>query len=188
MTNVVRQVVSGLGGQFAKSLLGGLANNARSVVNGLGSDNSPGSGIQNKSRFYTNNLSYPMDVETDPMQGHYILFHINEIVRPKVKKTKKSKHAETVRRAANKDFDVLRGEAAGFTNPEAAFGAGIVSTSKDGRRLRKTDASTKSAISGAPFSLYKDVGLSKRLTTSIALYMPPSVQTGYGLDLSLIHI
>ena len=183
MTNVVRQVVSGLGGQFAKSLLGGLANNARSVVNGLGSDNSPGSGIQNKSRFYTNNLSYPMDVETDPMQGHYILFHINETTRNKIKKTQKNKNAETIRKSANKDFGSTGGDPA-----LRGILPGIVSTSKDGRQLRKSDASTKSAISGAPHSLYNEKLPTTRLSTSIALYMPPSVQTSYGLDYGDVEI
>ena len=181
MTNVVRQVVSGLGGQFTKSLIGGLANNARSVVNGLGTDNSPGSGIQNKSRFYTNNLSYPMDVETDPMQGHYILFHINETTRNRIKKTQKNKNAETIRKSANKDF--LTGG-----DPDIPASADIVSTSKDGRQLRKTSASATTAIGGAKHSLYKDKFPTKRLATSIALYMPPSVQTSYGLDYGDVEI
>ncbi len=178
MTNVVRQVVSGLGGQFTKSLIGGLANNARSVVNGLGTDNSPGSGIQNKSRFYTNNLSYPMDVETDPMQGHYILFHINETKRNKIKKTQKNRNIAKIKKDANKDFGVKT-----IDGDETA----LVSTSKDGRSLRGT-VSAPSAISGAPFSLYKDKLPTTRLSTSIALYMPPSVQTSYGLDYGDVEI
>ncbi len=178
MTNVVRQVVSGLGGQFTKSLIGGLANNARSVVNGLGTDNSPGSGIQNKSRFYTNNLSYPMDVETDPMQGHYILFHINETKRNKIKKTQKNRNISKIKKDANKDFGVKT-----IDGDETA----LVSTSKDGRSLRGT-VSAPSAISGAPFSLYKDKLPTTRLSTSIALYMPPSVQTSYGLDYGDVEI
>ena len=46
----VRQVVSGLAGQFTKGLIGGLASNARSMINGRGSDNSSASGIQNISK------------------------------------------------------------------------------------------------------------------------------------------
>lgn len=184
MTNVVRQVVSGLGGQFAKSLLGGLAGNARSMVNGLGSDNSPGSGIQNKSRFYTNNLSYPMDVETDPMQGHYILFHINETKRNAIKKTQKNKSAENLKLLANKEFGTKNiGRSGGRTG-----GGQTVSVDKAGRGFRKNASNTTTAISGAQHSLYKETLHTKRLTTSIALYMPPSVQTAYGLDYGDVEI
>ena len=177
----VRQVVSGLAGQFTKGLIGGLANNARSMINGRGSDNSPGSGIQNKSKYFTNNLSYPMDVETDPMQGHYILFHINEIKRPKVKRSQKSKHADTIKKSANKEFG--KGK-----EKDMGDGVAIVKVDKAGREARHTAASTSPAIGGAEFSLYKEQHSTTRLTTSIALYMPQQVQSSYSLDYSDVPI
>jgi hypothetical protein len=119
-----------------------------------------------------------MDVETDPMQGHYILFHINETKRNKIKKTQKNRNIAKIKKDANKDFGVKT-----IDGDETA----LVSTSKDGRSLRGT-VSAPSAISGAPFSLYKDKLPTTRLSTSIALYMPPSVQTSYGLDYGDVEI
>ncbi len=180
----VRQVVSGLAGQFTKGLIGGLANNARGMINGRGSDNSSSSGIQNKSKYFTNNLSYPMDVETDPMQGHYILFHINEITRPKVKRSQKSKHADKIKKSANKEFG--KGK-----EKDMGDGVAIVKVDKAGREKRdklQTGASSKAAIGGAEFSLYKEQQSFTRLQTSIALYMPAQVQASYSLDYSDVPI
>ena len=41
---------------------------------GRSNSSAPASALDNKTRFTTDNLAYPVNVEGDPMQGHYILF------------------------------------------------------------------------------------------------------------------
>ena len=50
---------------------------------GMGSNNNPiaamqHAAMQQKTRFTTQNISYPLNVEGDSMQGHYIMFMVNE--------------------------------------------------------------------------------------------------------------
>ena len=179
--NAVRQVVSGLAGNFTKGLIGGLAGNARGAINGRGADNSPASGIQNKSKFYTNNLSYPSDVETDVQQGHYILFHINENQKAKLKRAKKSKNIDAIINKAKKDHDIE-------TRSIDDFGVAEDDDIIINQKKLQSAGSKKSAISGAKHNLYAEQFPTTRLATSIALYMPPTVQTTYSLDYQDIEI
>ena len=74
---VHREVVSGLlGRQFTKGLT--KAKGAILGTNiGRGRNNSPGAAMQNRGKHTTTVLQYPFSVDSDPMQGHYILFNIN---------------------------------------------------------------------------------------------------------------
>ena len=74
---VHRQVVSGLlGRQFTKGLT--KAKGAILGTNiGRGRNNAPGGALQNRGKHTTTVLQYPFSVDSDPMQGHYILFNIN---------------------------------------------------------------------------------------------------------------
>ena len=140
MTNPPRQVVQVLAGNFSKGLIKGIANNARGLINGKGRDNSPTSGIQNKSQFYTNNLAYPEDVETDPQQGHYILFHINESKGAKLGRTKKNKNIEKIRQDANKEFKTVNKPGG------PPIGPNVVVVDKRGRERFSQKSSKSTAI------------------------------------------
>ena len=89
-----------------------------------------------REKYITENLSYPADVDSDQMQGHYIMFLINVVSTAKLHGTLKQ--------------------------------AGNVATVD--RPVNGGPSRTLSAIRPA----------SKRLSSSICLYMPPSVQVSYG--------
>ena len=133
------------------------------------------------SEFTTQNLAYPINVEGDPQQGHYISFYIRvtepgklkaaKEARAELKKLEKSiakeykqeqaldifggggRTKEQVRQSRIKEFGVERYKAA---QEDAAIGTDQKSNSV---RLQKTPT--------------------RRLTTAISLYMPPSVQVEY---------
>ncbi len=75
MSDAIRQVVSGQFQSVTRGVINNVAGNVKGMI-GMGRDNSPGAALQNKSKFFTENLQYPINVEGDPMQGHYILFMI----------------------------------------------------------------------------------------------------------------
>ena len=76
------QVTSQITGRVNKAVHGGLKRvrgNLPGSSIGKGGNNNPNSAaMQQKTRFTTKNITYPINVEGDPMQGHYIMFMINE--------------------------------------------------------------------------------------------------------------
>ena len=89
------------------------------------------------SKYITENLSYPIDVDSDPMQGHYIMFFINTVIAAKLKGPLKGPINQEARRHGRTGSNIIRS-------------------------LSATSPATK------------------RLSSSISLYMPPSVQVSYG--------
>lgn len=190
MVNPVLQQVTGQLSGVVKQATGNIINNLTGGI-GKGTDSSNFGPLQNKSSFYTKNLTYPLNVEGDPMQGHYILFHINKIVYPDIVESGMSSNknmkkivdgidAELKGRVGSKQDDVENLE-----GPEA-LGAGVGVTLG---RMKKT-GSTDSPLFNAPVdSIYKSSGASsKRVTTSIALYMPPNVSVTYTPNYSDVDI
>ena len=176
----LRQVVAGQLGSVVKGAVGNVVSNIKGMI-GKGMDTSPTSLLGGKSNFYTQNLQYPLNVEGDPMQGHYILFHINEMKQGKIKN---SKHAGNM-------VDITKGIDAQLAGKSLQIGAlnefdqadadiGIVDQTRKLARLKKT-GSKASAINSAPVnSMYSQkTAPTKRIQTSIALYMPPNVSVNY---------
>ena len=135
-----------------KKVLGNLPGSAlrgRSVVSGLPAQGSP-----------TMNLSYPMDVETNSQQGHYIMFMIN-VTSPAL--IEKQKQAEIA--AAHASFDPWGG-----SQSEQQLGGVKAADVGDG----------KSRISSAPRgAIAVKRPPTVRLAKAISLYMPPQVRATY---------
>ena len=75
------QITSQIAGRVNKAIHGGLKNVSGNLPGssvGKGSNSSNSAAMQQKTRFTTKNITYPINVEGDPMQGHYIMFMINE--------------------------------------------------------------------------------------------------------------
>ena len=113
----------------------------------------------NFSSTTSKNLTYPINVEEDPQQGHYIIFYIYEIDDAKLLK---------------KVFDTSR---AGL----AAATTGKVQVEKLRRDLKNSDTSPMAMQSGkgAGKSLSMKRPPMKKMDQAIALYMPPSVKVQY---------
>ena len=135
-----------------KKVLGNLPGSAlrgRSVAAGLPTQGSP-----------TMNLSYPMDVETNSQQGHYIMFMIN-VTSPAL--IEKQKHAELM--AELDAEDAAFGDA-----PQQQLGGVKAVDVGDG----------KSRISSAPRgAIAVKRPPTVRLAKAISLYMPPQVRATY---------
>ena len=135
-----------------KKVLGNLPGSAlrgRSVAAGLPTQGSP-----------TMNLSYPMDVETNSQQGHYIMFMIN-VTSPAL--IEKQKHAELMAEYDQDDADM-------GTGAQQQIGGVRAADVGDG----------KSRISSAPRgAIAVKRPPTVRLAKAISLYMPPQVRTTY---------
>ena len=101
------------------------------------------------------NLQYPLNVEGDIQQGHYIMFFINSTKQAEIKR-----HVKALS-AYNKDF--IRHQKA------VDFGAET-----------QIDAPKETTLSSAPVgAMAVRRPASVRLKQAISLYMPPSVKTTY---------
>ena len=111
----------------------------------------------NFSSTSSKNLAYPLNVEDDPEQGHYIIFYIYEIDDVKVKK---------------------KGDAI----VKAARGNGTAAN----RLLQNSDSTGMNSQSGrgAGKSLSIKRPPMKRMDQAIALYMPASVKVSYKTNYS----
>ena len=67
-----------------KPSAGGLAAISGKTI-GRGSDNTDVASLNKKTKYSTGSLSYPLNVEGDPQQGHFIMFGIKEQNKAKLK-------------------------------------------------------------------------------------------------------
>ena len=118
-------------------------------------------------------LTYPINVDSDPQQGHYILFHINtrkngKLLTPKTKKNMKGS-ITSIENDLNIELDRRDSEGSrGGLERQAMGGAPITFVKKEAAKDDiKQQSFTQSKIP------------TKRLEKTIALYMPPSVQVSY---------
>ena len=76
------QVTSQITGRVNRAVHSGLkrvrGNLPGSSIGKDGNNNPNSAAMQQKTKFTTQNITYPINVEGDPMQGHYIMFMINE--------------------------------------------------------------------------------------------------------------
>ena len=108
-------------------------------------------------KFSTENLAYPLNVEGDPQQGHYISFHARVINPAKLKAYKKAK--ATIKAA---EADAMG------SDPETVRAAyKVIEEGKKGSSGVKSN------------SIQLSRGTTVRDATAISLYMPPSVQVSY---------
>ena len=105
------------------------------------------------------NLSYPLNVEGDEQQGHYIMFMINETTPGKVA----TKGAAGVHPSKLEATDSFQGKK--FIDSNVNKGAG----------------KSQSTMSGAPSKsgLWMTRPGTSRMAKAITLYMPPSVKVSY---------
>ena len=114
----------------------------------------------NKSpnKYSTTNLSYPLNVEGDPQQGHYISFYA---------RVKNPAKLEAYKQAKGIIAAAAISEYGGGAASEALLEA------------RKLVESAKTSNSVKSNSIRLSRGTTVRTKTAISLYMPPSVQVSY---------
>ena len=182
--NSVRSAIAGYAGQKVASYADVIRGYAGLSKEGNNSKLTPNPNIArtgNKSI-----LTYPMNVDNDPQQGHHMLFHIytrenGAILSPKVKKTFEEFGSEL-----DSEFQSIRnsrqaGVAASYNLGQVVGDANDENDPNFSERINFLDKipKVKSASGGTNKSIVYSTLPTKKLETSIALYMPPSVQVNY---------
>ena len=180
------QVTSQISGRVNRAVHGGLrrvAGNLPGSSIGKGGNNNPNSAaMQQKTKFTTQNITYPLNVEGDPMQGHYIMFMINEA-------NSATLHAEKIGMTAKGVAKKLRQEAQVSEMPSGHDDGGEDSPASGGsdpiqdnqvKNFRPQDQIKGGGKEMHSLTLKKHA--TTRLDTAISLYMPPSVSVSYGMN------
>jgi len=186
--NATRAINSGLK-TVAGNLTGGLV--------GRNSASTALSKINNKTKYTTKNLTYPLDIDDPSGSGHYIIFRINVQDKGKLEvneaKTSVKKFEEKLKAELNIALDKKQKE-----SDEDSDGGQIVTlTQRKRTQIRedllkkqgivdfdktkaKADSGT-SATSGRKdsSSIQLQNPTTKRIDTAIALYMPQQITTAY---------
>ena len=111
------------------------------------------------------NLSYPLNVEGDDQQGHYIMFMINEATSAKIR-NKRSKAANLLKAEA---------ESAGFESEED--NAALIDSHLNKGAGKNSVETMRSAPPGTGLWMHRPG--TTRMAQAITLYMPPSVKVSY---------
>jgi hypothetical protein len=189
LQDVARNQAVGTISNIFKKVSGNLP--GRSV--GRGGSSHDTAAMQQKSNFTTTNLVYPMNVEGDPMQGHYIMFMINEADSATLHAEKAGMTAKSVAKKLAREANIPVGGQAGHGegmdflagqggNPgHNEFGGMSTVVEKNQIEHFKSDVQKKKS-GQSTHSLALKKHSTTRLDTAISLYMPPSVSVSYGIN------
>ena len=167
ITGAVRANIAGVAQRSVKNI----ASEVKSIagLDNIGSNSQLGQLSNLMGGSSSNILSYPLNVDSDPQQGHYVLFHINTRTNGKLITPKSGKNM-------NEAIDKLQNELGAEGLDDG--GEDSIETqalANGGAKLTKPES--------AKGNLNRSIVLTKlptkRLEKSIALYMPPNVQVSY---------
>jgi len=172
-------VASNIGAAVNKSVSSNLKRVAGNLfgvdlVPGRGSVGGPSAPMRTPNIFTTTNLAYPTGVESDPTQGHYIIFEIMAQNPGQLEAYKQSQAAV--------DRDIEQRKNIRNQGGNALLG-GAVAANRDNADAALADRNRERTQQGAPGGRHTSIQMQNatttRLDTMIALYMPPSVQVSY---------
>jgi len=128
---------------------------------------------KSKGRYTTENLDYPLGVEGDPQQGHYIIF---EIMKQDPGKLQAIAAEKTKARKRQID-DTNKLEALNF-------GAGFAPLTSDDKKQKQVIEDHQKATKNSKGNYFIDTikASTTRMPKCIALYMPPAVSVNYGAN------
>ena len=127
-------------------------------------------------------LSYPEDVSFDEQQGHYILFAFRKLQPGKLAKPKKSNKEKFDK--LKKDFNAPKGSSGGGRggDPRKFIGENVVQGSETFIVKNKEVATERLITDSANNRTLQSARLANSfITQTVALYMPPQVQTSYDM-------
>ena len=196
--NVVAARANAAAGGYIK-VAGGLLSGGRSG-DWRSKMNRPGQQSWTKeagSKFTTENLTYPINVEGDPQQGHFIMFMINVQDDAILKAQKERRELEqTINEMAEDDLEGFAGghldtamDAMTKLDEKTRKRKNLVGSNQvEGLDLRKTGGGHQvhwnptSDVKSQLGSLQLQYQATKRLKVAISLYMPPSISVSYGMQ------
>ena len=174
LTGITNAVRSTIAGRLNSAVSGAIKSGVGSLTGASkeGATSALGS-IAKGGKFNTSILSYPSNVDSDPQQGHYIIFNINSFTPGKVKaqKTKKT-FSEVVNKINPSSGSVDDGNSfSGYSAQDNSI-QGTKTIAKD---LPSSPTGRNGRSGGSILAEKPKV----RLEAAISLYMPPSVSVSY---------
>ena len=184
--NALRSVAEGQANRVFKSAVGVLRNKAIDIIRGEKSSGDTSDFASIFSKYSTQNLTFPLDIEAPASangnQGHYIQFFINEQTDEVLDYTSKDRYDAGLTLATDDNPEADRylaeqtklAEEDNFvgtnkSDPNGVFGA-LERQFTSGKMNRKH---TSLSVKRRP---------TVRMTASICMYMPPTVEVKYGAD------
>ena len=144
--------------------------------------------------FAFSSISYPRDLTSDMSNGHYMLFYINVQNKTKYKytgadgKTKVGQTAKLIEPRQPANPNQRSGAAGDVTKPktvysegggsdDASYSAGLISRGAQGTILDKDGVDLAKGSRGTDSGLSSFHPTTTRISDSIAIYLPPNVQS-----------
>ena len=188
ITGAVRANIAGFANQSVRAGSGIVAGAVRSII-GLPPEGSVSqqrtlSSLDERMRGGHAILTYPLNVDNDMQQGHYILFEINEIDEGKLARNKREQAN------INSAYKAMKREARLGDEYEAdRFNRQLVDNSILANQQildfngapPPVEIVVSDATSKTSKSILKERLATKKNHTTIALYMPPNVQVTYDI-------
>ena len=175
-SNVITSVAQTIAGRQLQKVSGGLKlmrGNLSGITGGTGSMPAVGKTYGRSSKHKVNHFSYPSDVDSDPMQGHYIIFNISSLTAAILKAEKNAKDMKAQVKSLQAKFGPISGSALSLKAREAYVKKHLIVNAPSTKDLPPGSTNRGFQISTMP---------RVTLETSIALYMPPSVSVNYGVN------
>ena len=179
-SNVITSVAQTIAGRQLQKVSGGLKllrGNLSGITGGTSSMPAVGKTYGRSSKHKVNHFSYPSDVDSDPMQGHYIIFNINSLTAGVLEAEKRKKDIAAYDKAGRAQYNIAGGR------PGEQAANKVFVDNKMAKNIQEKFFPKKVVAAG---QTNRSFGLSSmprtRLDTSIALYMPPSVSVNYGIN------
>ena len=142
--------------------------------------------LQNSSRttnnYSTPSLSYPLNVEGDPQQGHYISFYARVQNKAKLKAFKAQNRIDKVEKLLGAGAGQDQKQLEGLFRGNYISDQQLVGYNKDTDTVRALPANLRASKSNSGVksnSIQLKRNVTVRDATAISLYMPPSVQVSY---------
>ena len=127
------------------------------------------------NKYSTSSLSYPLNVEGDPQQGHYISFYARVQDKAKLKAFKAQDRIDKVLKTLGAEAGQDQKQLQGLFGGNYISDQQLVGLNKDTDTVRGT--SQNNGVKSNSIQLKN--GTTVRDATAISLYMPPSVQVSY---------
>jgi hypothetical protein len=169
--NVAQGAATAAANRAVTSVVGGIADGLK----GRGGDSSDTSPLNRAIASTDTILAYPQDVATDAMQGHYVLFSFRKMTPGKIKSPKKT---------MSQNFNNLTKLAKDFGVPISDFKKLEQLALSGATKIRDKDFAQRQSIQDSKNnrSLTLSMRPSTTVTKTVALYMPPQVETTYALN------
>ena len=175
ISDAVRAGIAGAAGQAVKAGADAVRNIAG--LNVEGNNSALASSIGANKRTNSTILTYPIDVDSDPQQGHYIMFMINERIPGTLKDNKTNKSFESIVQGIKEEENFKEPDSRKLTEDEINAQAqerSIEGLKANAQKITPTLApdQTNRRLSQGRQAFNKNVA-------TISLYMPPAVSVTY---------